>query len=77
MKPPSHRLDHGLQQEAAETQGTHTTRGQEFVSPEEMLRHDRSKTPIPAAILNRLGAAMTGDLPRKAAKAKPWWKRLL
>jgi hypothetical protein len=77
MKPPSHRLDHGLQQQAAETHGTQTGHGHEFASPEEMLRQDRNETPIPASILNRLGAALTGDLPPKDAKAKPWWKRLL
>ncbi|MEN9674226.1 MAG: hypothetical protein RIS76_122 [Verrucomicrobiota bacterium] len=48
----------------------------EFLHPEDLLRHDRSRTVPPAAIAQRLAASIDQD-PTLIQSRQPWWKRLL
>ena len=43
----------------------------EFASPEQMIRHDAARTPVPPAIARRLEESIATLPPRQ-----PWWKRL-
>ncbi|HTH46333.1 MAG TPA: hypothetical protein VMB21_02355 [Candidatus Limnocylindria bacterium] len=77
MKPPSTQLRHQVTEELAAEQA-HTTTTQsgtarEFATPEELLRHDRTHTPVPPAVSERLEQSLAAEKP---AKPKPWWKRL-
>jgi hypothetical protein len=44
----------------------------EFDTPEQMLRHDASHTPVPPNIATRLKQSLA-ELP---PPARPWWRRL-
>ena len=44
----------------------------EFATPEDMLRHDATHTPVPPAIAHRLQASLA-ELP---APGQSWWRRL-
>lgn len=43
----------------------------EFASPEELLRHDASHTPVPPKVGDRLKQSIA-SLPRPK---EPWWRR--
>ncbi len=49
------------------------TRGLQFDSVEELLRHDRAQTSPPPEIPARLSASRAAQPPKPLA----WWKRLL
>lgn len=67
-----HRFDsrEESRQEAAEK----LVQGQplQFASPEEMIRHDRLRTPVPPGIEERLRESASALPPRRV----PWWRRL-
>lgn len=65
-----HRTRLGEHQEAQTEQQTQQT-PLEFLTPEEMLRHDAIHTPVPPCIEKRL---RTSAAP--LAPARPWWRRL-
>jgi hypothetical protein len=46
----------------------------EFGSPEELLRHDATLTPVPPAIAERLKKSLEGEA---SPAPSPWWRRLL
>lgn len=58
------------QQHAAEHQ-IQRPAGQEFATPEEMLRHDALHTPVPPNIARRLQNSIGQTGPRPAS----WWRR--
>lgn len=77
MNPPSSKLRQQTTEQVTAEQ-THATQGEtvrEFATPEELLRHDRANTEVPAAVANRLGESLSAQ--PKPAEAKPWWKRIL
>lgn len=43
----------------------------EFLTPEEMLRHDAIHTPVPPSIEKRLRASAA-----PLAPVRPWWRKL-
>ncbi len=43
----------------------------EFVTPEELLRHDAAGTAPPASVAQRLEESVCRETP-----ARPWWRRL-
>jgi len=45
----------------------------EFTTPEELLRHDRKQTPVPASVAARLEISLGGQTP---PAGQPWWKRI-
>ena len=50
----------------------------DFDTPEELLRHDRSQTPVPPTVAQRLEASLQSSLDDLHAPAPvPWWKRWL
>jgi hypothetical protein len=55
-------------QSTAQTQAT-----LEFTAPEELLRHDRKQTPVPASVAARLEISLQGETP---PAGQPWWKRI-
>ncbi len=58
------------QQQAAEQQSQRPA-GREFATPEEMLRHDALRTPVPPSIAHRLQNSIGQAGPRPAS----WWRR--
>ena len=78
MKPPSTQLRQQVTEQVA-TEQAHTANTQsgtvrEFATPEDLLRHDRAQTPVPAAVSERLERSLAAEPP---PERKPWWKRLL
>lgn len=59
------------QQEALGQQAQQPAPGLEFATPEELLRYDAARTPVPAEIEQRLQES-AADLPRPK---RAWWKR--
>ena len=59
------------QQSAAEQ--TQQAAGQEFATPEDLLRHDALHTPVPPSIAHRLADSICKTTPRPQS----WWRRLL
>jgi len=59
------------QQEVSATQ-EQKTRGMEFSTPEEMLRHDAAQTPVPDAVTERLQKSIN-QLP---PPPRSWWRRI-
>jgi hypothetical protein len=57
------------QQVAAQQAEQHA--GREFVTPEEMLRHDALHTPVPPTIAHRLQQSLA-QIP---APSRGWWRR--
>jgi len=51
----------------------HETRGVEFDSVEDILRHDRAQIAPPPDLAARLGASLGAQNP----PAAPWWKKWL
>ena len=73
--PPS-RLRHEQQSRQdlhAGEQARQAQAGLEFANAEDLLRHDRSATPLPDAIESRLKNTLAAEPP----PPRPWWKRLL
>lgn len=48
----------------------------EFATAEELLRHDRSQTALPEAIVERLNTSLQTP-PATSPTRPPWWKRWL
>jgi len=74
---PKSRTETHLPHETDSALAARQVRGEEFASPESLLREDRSQVDLPPGILNRLGASLTGDAGDDAPGSKPWWKRLI
>jgi hypothetical protein len=47
--------------------------GQEFATPEALLRHDAIHTPVPPRIAERLAESIAASTP----PPKPWWRRII
>jgi len=76
MKPPSHKLQQGQEQELAQQQQLGARQKQavrEFGSVEELLRHDAAQTPVPP----ELAARVRDSVAREPAPQTGWWRRLL
>jgi len=67
----SQEQDQAQQQSAAEQ--TQQAAGQEFATPEDLLRHDALHTPVPPTIAHRLAESIGKPTPRPQS----WWRRLL
>ena len=64
------------QEQSAESQAANSagnSRGLEFQSPEELLRHDAAQTAVPPEIARRLSQSIAQPPPPR----RPWWRRLL
>ena len=59
------------QQHSAAEQ-TQQAAGQEFATPEELLRHDALHTPVPPTVARRLAESIGKTPPRPQS----WWRRL-
>lgn len=59
------------QKEQAAEQQTNQAVVHEFKKPEDLLRHETQRIPVPAAIAERLKVS-TADFPKPS---KSWWKR--
>jgi hypothetical protein len=59
-------------QQQASVQQNQQSSGQEFATPEDLLRHDALHTPVPPTIAHRLADSI------KKAPERPqsWWRRL-
>ena len=75
MKPHHHttRLNSQEQEQVSSQQHSAQTTGVEFVTPEEMLRHDAAQTPVPAGVAERLRQSLQNEAPPPRA---PWWRRI-
>ena len=76
MKPPSHKLQQGQEQELAQQQQLGAGQKQavrEFGSVEELLRHDAAQTRVPS----ELAARVRDSVAREPAPQTGWWRRLL
>lgn len=49
---------------------------QDFASPEELLQADRSQTPVPPAVGDRIADSIARDPIPPAADTRSWWRRL-
>lgn len=59
------------QKEHAAEQQTSQSVVREFAKPEDLLRHDTQRIPLPTAIAERLKVS-TADFPQPS---RSWWKR--
>jgi hypothetical protein len=59
-------------QQQASTKQTEQTAATEFATPEEMLRHDALRTPVPPTVAHRLQESIGKTPPRPQS----WWRRL-
>jgi hypothetical protein len=59
-------------QQQSSTEQTQQTSATEFATPEEMLRHDALRTPVPPTIAHRLQESIGKTSPRPQS----WWRRL-
>ena len=59
------------EQEQAPLQHTQQPAVHQFANPEEMLRHDALRTPVPPAIAHRLRESIGKPPPQ----GQQWWKR--
>lgn len=76
MNPPSSQLRQQTTEQVTSGQA-HISQSEtvrEFATPEELLRHDRAQTEVPAAVTERLERSLAAEPP---TETKPWWKRLL
>ena len=71
MNPHSH-LRQQEQEQQAHSETLSGKSGHEFGSVEELLRHDASKTQVPAAVSERLGKSLA-DEPKPAPS---WWRKV-
>ena len=73
-----------LQRDEAHTQGQSETTSQshqqtaaqgaaDFSSPEALLRHDATQTPVPPQVAERLRASLAAE----PVKPASWWRRFL
>lgn len=60
------------EEQLASTQNTGQSSALEFVTPEEMLRHDALHTPVPPTVAFRLKDSIGPQPPRNLA----WWRRM-
>jgi len=71
MNPKSPRFQQQQKQEtterAAALQTTH-----EFVSPEEMLRHDAAQVEVPGALAHRVAESIA----KEPKPSRSWWRKL-
>jgi len=75
---PTPRLRHELRDtHAAESQSELATASSAgaFGTPEELLRHDRLGTPVPAEVEQRLESSLQSE--PQTPSAGPWWRRWL
>jgi hypothetical protein len=62
---PEHQKEHAADQQMNQAAV------REFAKPEDLLRHDTQRIPVPAAIAERLKIS-TADFPKPS---RSWWKR--
>jgi hypothetical protein len=70
-----HRAKLESEQQSRQTgteQQVHQPAGLEFATADELLRYDAARTPVPAAVAQRLQQS-TGESP---AHRRPWWSRI-
>ena len=67
-----HKLNQRAQEqnEAEQRTGNQADTAREFATPEELLRHDASRSRPPEEIAARLGESI-----RREEPPRPWWKR--
>jgi len=63
----------GEQEQATAQQQSEQAVAREFATPEEMIRHDRTHTPVPPAVGRRLKESVAELEPETA---QPWWRRI-
>ena len=61
------------QQKLSEQHQTEQEKVLEFANPEDMLRHDTRRTPVPPAIGDRLRESLNRERPQPSS----WWRRWL
>ena len=60
------------EQSQAQSSSNSKAQGQEFATPEEMLRADSEQNPVPPAVAERLKASIAAEPRPKAA----WYKKI-
>ena len=65
--------DQEKEQQQSAIEQTQQAAGQEFATPEDLLRHDALHTPVPPSIAHRLADSIGKTTPRPQS----WWRRLL
>ena len=75
MKPPSSRFQQpGQEHSGAQEQSAKETAGEEFDSPEALLRFDAAQTEVPADVARRLNETLRAE---PQPPRPPWWRRLM
>jgi hypothetical protein len=74
MRSPFNPEDRGEWQENPRSRFGHPGEADAFVSPDDLLRHDRLGTSTTPSLDDRVEAALRR---RASRSAKPWWKKLL
>ena len=65
--------DQEKEQQQSAIEQTQQAAGQEFATPEDLLRHDALHTPVPPSIAHRLA----DSIGKTAPPPQSWWRRLL
>jgi hypothetical protein len=72
MKRNTTRLNQQEREQTTQQQSAQRQTAVEFVSAEEMLRHDAAQTTVPPAVAERLQKSID----REPKPARSWWQRL-
>ena len=72
MKQQSKLSSEQQQQQAAEQQVQQQQAGQNFATPEELLRYDAERTTVPASVAQRLQQSVGPA----SGPNRSWWQRL-
>ena len=72
MKRNTTRLNQQEREQTTQQQSAQQQTAVEFVSAEEMLRHDAAQTTVPPAVAERLQKSID----REPKLARSWWQRL-